>query len=655
MRPPAVDADTSARSGPKLTSGLTGRSVLIGLLMMVPVSYWVVKVEYVQCTLHPTLISLFATSIFALSVLIVLNGIVRRIAPGRQLTQAELITIYVMLNISTCLVSLHCLQTLVSSMPFAAHNADSSNNWGSLFVNKLPSWLVVKDPIALKGYYEGGNLYERANFVPWIVPLICWSIFIFVLFGMLMCINVLFRKQWIEREKLSYPLVQLPLDMTQERAPLLRNKLFWLGFALAGSIEIVNGLSILFPSIPQIPIKNYNYGLFDACPRPWNALGWVPLIFYPFGIGLGMLLPLDMLFSSWFFYWAWKAEFVLSAAFGLDSIPQMPFVGQQSLGAYLGICFFALAMSRTHLVSVCKHFIGRQPDIDDKDEAISYRAAVWFLILGSLFLLVFARLAGMTPWLAVAFFGIFFAISLAITRMRAEMGLPGHDLQGFGPDIMLVSVIGSKSLGTESLSAISMFQWFNRGYQSTPMPFQLESLKMAHETNTRNRSMFVAMCIATVAGTMIGLFTLLNVIYSRGGATSNFAPPICPLHLGSEPWNRMGAWAASPSAPSVDQGLAVLVGFAITLLLNTLRVNIPGFPFHPVGFAVSSSWSMNVLWTSMFIAWLIKTIVLRYGGLKLYRRVLPIFLGLIVGDCIVGCSWTILGAITNLPSYRFFP
>jgi hypothetical protein len=484
---------------------------------------------------------------------------------------------------------------------------------------------------------------------------ICWSIFIFVLFGMFLCINVLFRRQWTEREKLSYPLVALPLDMTEPRAPLFANKLFWIGFALAASIDIVNGLSLLFPSIPLIPIKNYNFDLFIASPRPWYALGWVPVSFYPFGIGLGMLLPVDMLFSCWFFFWVWKAEFVASAALGLDSIPQMPFVGQQSLGAYVGICFFALAMSRQHILAVCRHFVGKPTDIDDSGEAISYRAAVWFLILGSAFLLLFARLAGMAPWLTAAFFAIFFAISLAVTRMRAEMGLPAHDLQGSGPDAMLVNVMGSRSLGVESLSAVSMFQWFNRGYQSHVMPFQLESFKMAQSANTRNRNMFVAMCVATVAGAMVGFWTLLSVIYATGGGTSRFAQPICPLHLGHEAWDRMAGWATSPTAPAADQGLAVLVGFAVTVVLNAMRVRLPGFPFHPVGYAVSSSWSMHVLWASMFVAWLIKLLVLRYGGLKLYRKILPIFLGLILGDCIVGCGWTILGAVCNLPSYRFFP
>jgi hypothetical protein len=84
-------------------------------------------------------------------------------------------------------------------------------------------------------------------------------------------------------------------------------------------------------------------------------------------------------------------------------------------------------------------------------------------------------------------------------------------------------------------------------------------------------------------------------------------------------------------------------------------MQIGWFPFHPVGFAVSSSWSMHLLWLPLFIAWVIKLTILRYGGLKLYKQALPLFLGLILGECVVGSFWTIWGIIFRIPSYAFWP
>ena len=79
-----------------------------------------------------------------------------------------------------------------------------------------------------------------------------------------------------------------------------------------------------------------------------------------------------------------------------------------------------------------------------------------------------------------------------------------------------------------------------------------------------------------------------------------------------------------------------------------------GWPFHPVAYALSASWSIHLVWTPMLIAWLLKTAVLRYGGLRLYRQVLPLFYGLILGECVVGCAWPIIGVIFGVPSYNAF-
>ncbi len=42
-----------------------------------------------------------------------------------------------------------------------------------------------------------------------------------------------------EREKLSYPLVQLPFDMTVEGAPIFKDRLFWMGFGIAAAIDVI--------------------------------------------------------------------------------------------------------------------------------------------------------------------------------------------------------------------------------------------------------------------------------------------------------------------------------------------------------------------------------------------------------------------------------
>jgi len=642
------------RTSPKGRAGVTWRAILIGLLLIPINSYWIFMMEIIRYQGHPTTISLFYSSIFNLVLLILANSVLRRYAPKWVLSQVELITIYVMLNIGAALVGHDSIQILVSLMPFATYFATPENKWHALFENKLPDWLVVKDPVATKAFFRGGSLYDPANYGPWIVPVLWWSAFIIVLLAMFLCMNVLLRKQWTERERLSYPLVQLPLDMTAEGAPLFKEKLLWYGIAIAAAIDIINGLAVLYPSIPMIPIKLEDQSRWFIT-RPWNNIGWLPIQFYPFGIGLGMLLPVDLLFSCWFFFWMWKAERILTAAFGYDSIPNMPFVSEQSFGAYMGICVFAIAVSRRHFIELGKHFLGMKSSVDDKGEPISYRAATWFLVLGMVFLVYFSRRAGLSAWVLIPFFAIYFAMCIAITRMRAELGPPAHDLHAAGPDTIIPNLTGPGTLGTQNLSVLSLFFWFNRAYRSHPMPFQLEGFKLAERTRMSYRGLFWAMMLAGVFGTYVAFWVILHLNYQYGGASSNIGPPNVTMIFGNEPWNRMDSWIKIPRHTEVDRAIAISVGFAFTIFLNSLRMKIGWFPFHPVGFAVSSSWSMHRLWLPMFIAWIVKLLILRYGGLKLYRQALPFFLGVILGECIVGSIWTIWGIGMHVPSYAFWP
>ena len=74
--------------------------------------------------------------------------------------------------------------------------------------------LSVNDKSVLKGYYEGGPLYNIQHLKVWIIPIATWSVFIFVVLLIMLCINIIIRRQWVENEKLSYPIIQLPLEMT---------------------------------------------------------------------------------------------------------------------------------------------------------------------------------------------------------------------------------------------------------------------------------------------------------------------------------------------------------------------------------------------------------------------------------------------------------
>ncbi len=56
----------------------------------------------------------------------------------------------------------------------------------------------------------------------------------------------------------------------------------------------------------------------------------------------------------------------------------------------------------------------------------------------------------------------------------------------------------------------------------------------------------------------------------------------------------------------------------------------------------------------MLLSWLIKWFLLSHGGLAWYRKSVPFFLGLILGEYIVGSLWSLIGVIGNMPIYRIW-
>src|SRR3954449_8871143 len=84
------DAALEAERGTEVRKAVTWRSVLLCLLLLPINAYWVVQMEVVRYSAHPTTISLFFNAIFILLCLTVLNRLVWKVAPRAALQRGEL-------------------------------------------------------------------------------------------------------------------------------------------------------------------------------------------------------------------------------------------------------------------------------------------------------------------------------------------------------------------------------------------------------------------------------------------------------------------------------------------------------------------------------------------------------------------------------------
>jgi hypothetical protein len=425
--------------------------------------------------------------------------------------------------------------------------------------------------------------------------------------------------------------------------------MMWIGFTIVAIIDIINGLHFLFPTIPKVFSKRYNIALSSP---PFNAMGNLPFAMYPFVIGLGFLIPLDLSFSCWLFFWFWKLQLLLGNAIGLRSLPGFPYINSQAVGGYIGVTLIAIYTSRKHLLGICKQFFVAEKSLGNSGDTMSYRTTIIVLLGGILFLIIFCHQAGISITVTIVFFILFFLISLGITRMRAELGAPVHDIHYTGPEEIMIWAVGTQKLGAANLTGLSFFWFLTRTHYSHVMPHQLEGFKLSTSTGISQKQVTFAMVLAAGVGILSAFWVLLHIPYQMGALTRIPFPTVSAF--GREPWSRLESWLINPSPANYPETLFLGIGILFTFFLMFMRMKFFWFPLYPAAYAVTNSWGIHNIWFCLFLAWVVKLVTLRFFGLKTHQKATPFFLGLILGEFTVGCLWTIVGILFGISTYGFY-
>jgi hypothetical protein len=637
------------------TATISWRAVALGLLLLSPNAYWVTMMELVRYAGHPSNIAPFANVVFLVLAFLCLNPFLRTLHRQTHLpwlqpfTPTELLVVYLILSIGTAWVGHDSLQVLMPQIVYPFRYASPENRWDELFLPFLPKWLYVSDKTALLNAYAGGHrFWAPENFRPWLLPLLGWGSFCVALSWLMVGFCLLVRRRWMDEERLTYPVLYLPKEIARPANPLWHSTPFWLGFSISAFIDLLNGFAALFPSLPSIKVRVWNYDPLLASlfvGYPLQALQGTRMSFYPFAIGLGLLLPPDLLFSCWVFYWLERMQRLVGLMVGWTQLPGYPWTNFQAFGGYAGIALFALWVARHSFAQTLRRALSGQ----DREE----RMGLAMMAVGLLFLLAFAHAMGMSLPTGALFFAIYLLLLLSITRIRAELGPPAHDLHHAGPDEILIALFGPQGLSKRDLIVAKLFYWFNRAYRSLPCPHYLEGLKVAKDEGVPFRAMTVIMLIASVVSIAAAMLVHLHCFYAYG-ITAKFVGPAITA-FGGEPFWRLQSLLAAPPAPNPYPVRAMIAGTLFTFALMWLRASVTWFPLHPVGYAISTSWSMNVLWMPLFIAYLVKMGMLRMGGYRAFRQTaLPLGIGLVLGEWTVGNFWLLYGVLRGIPTYAFW-
>lgn len=634
--------------------GVTLRAVLIGLVITALVNLWIHQAELVlggargHTALANTSIPIGAFS--ALFALVILNLVLGAISPRLRLSAAEILTVYVMCAVSTVLSSSGGIHFLVPTITAVHYFASAENGWAQLLHPFIPDWLVQKDPLALKGFYEGGAALELSR---WAGQIAVWTGFLLVFSCATLCLVLILRKQWIEREHLPFPTVTLPLELARERTPLLRDPLFWIATGATFGLTWWNTAALNLPTIPQFSLRGIDVTEVFANP-PWNAMGRLKITFFPFAIGIGYLLSTEVVFSCWFFYLFSKAQSVWGAAAGLTEGGTMagqnvfPYLAYQGAGAFLGLALASIWVSRRHLAEVFRSAFSESRSLDPEQRG--HRAAVFGLIASVLALIAFSVAAGASLMVATVFVILVLVYLMAATRLRAETG----NAWPVGPEVdafrLLTTVGGTAAYSTSDMTALTYVRAATAGqdFRGVCMPHQLDGLKIAESARIRPGALAWAMVVAVGFGVVVSLVIALRVWTDYGALAKLDA---WRSLRGKSSFDQLSVWLRSPTPPDSGGMLGIGMGLGFTLFLSYMRMQHIWWPFHPVGYCMSNTFTSYNIWMPFFIAWLAKVAITQAGGMKLYRRAMPFFLGLIAGDFLGGGTTTLAGCLTFINVY----
>ena len=587
-----------------------------------------------------------------------INGLLRWLGPRLGLSTAELVTVYVMLVLASAIPSWGFTMNMMGLIGGLRYFASPENRWSELILPHVKKWITPTDDLALQHFFQGLPPGEAFPWRAWVAPLFWWSTFILAAYLVMICMVTILRRQWVEHERLTFPLAQLPLEMATTASPtaawpsLFRSKMMWAGFAVPALIFTYNGIQKYAPAMPVFELGAW----LQIIPNVLYSSFYIRFEV----IGLSYLVNTDVLLGLWVFAWYFMIQKAIFLTMGfsigateLYSDPGTPTEAYQAFGAVTAYVLIGLYVARKHLKGVFRKAFFNAADVDDSRELLSYRGAVIGLLVGLAYVVAWMTRSGMEVGHALLFVVGALIAFLGLTKIICEAGL-AYARTPVTPSALTHSILGPAGLGPGSVVNLGMALCWSGDTRTIVMTSAATGAKMGHAAGVRSRRLFGAMILALVVGLVSSAVAVLLIGYAHGG-----------MNLGSWQFGGMtectGSWIiehmqiTEGTTGGASWGKMGFLGIGATLMsvLMMCRYRFPWWPIHPAGLAVGLTHPTFHVWFSIFVAWLIKVIVLRTGGVSLYRRTRPFFLGMILGAFATAGAWLVIDYLAGMQGSVF--
>ena len=586
-------------------TGLTDHFNTVGVIFLV---FWVVVISLVLRLLHPLL----------------------------RLSPSNFALIYAALMVATVLPSMGFGGYFLPLITGVFYYATPENNWGDLLWGHLPDWAAPHDLNAIQQLFEGTGPDKPIPWDVWMEPMVHWGLFMLAFFFVSVSFIALLHHQWSRQERLVYPLAVVPnmlLDSLEDPLKsILRSKLLWVGFVFAWIFPTITMLDRIFDfeMIEGFGLPSFNIQL-QRLGASYNAN--IDLLV----VGLSYLVNLNVLLSVWFFHLLIVLEEGLLGFFGIVSkLPAQPhapgnvLLGHQQVGSLAFIVFFSLWLSRDFLRRQWRNIIagGRAQDTN----LIGPRWSALMGLVGLIYMAAFIHATGLALVWTIVFLAAALLIFFGTSRLLAQTGI-GRLRAAISVPPIVTNIFGTGAIGAQGVAAMGLSMVWTADIQLFLMGTLAHAFKVCEDAKLKisGRKLIFFLTTAMVVGLATTMVCYVWMGY-RHGLLHGYG-----WYFVSSPryhWSWVANTINNPNLPQFSALVFMFIGAGLAGLMSLLNYRLSGWPLHPAGLAIALTNTVRIDWFGIFLAWLIKMVILRYGGVKLYRQVLPFFIGLILGTCV---------------------
>ena len=602
---------------------ITLRALVLGALTIVAMFYWMdinVKSQFPMVAFSPFVLWLF------------LNVGLKRLFPQRALRRGELLTIFSMTWVVGTMPREGWIHDWASVVAAPSHFATAENQWDEIFFDLLPWHVFARtSPQVIDGFWFGAEAGTPVPWMDWLGVIGQWlgvSLGL-VVFGF--CLFVLFQRQWVEVEKLTFPLAQLPLDLTRgfdgpRRMPeIFSSPLFWLGVGVVLLPTLYNIATYFAPGLPPLDVFWQRHILTSRGPLSRD----IGVRVMPIVLAVAYLCPLDILGSLIVFYWLavlkdWALLRVgFSAGMAGQQIEGREILFMESYGALIFLALWSIWLARGHLRQVWQQVRSGE---GDRRQVVRYRFALVGLVLSAAYVIHWVVGLGMSLPLAVGAFLLMTLVYFVTVKLMAATGFAYlfPDFSHMKGETFIVDLVGSIHLAPRSLIAFKLFT--SRAFFGTiRMPAWPAMAHHLRIFSLREQPGWVT--AAVVVAFPVGFLVAVGAIVERGYEEGALVFVI----VDSRVFDEMVLAMHNHTVADWGKWCIWLFGFFEAATMALLRAHFHWFPFHPVGLAFQYTIGTFVYWFSLLLVWLVKWTLLRYGAVQAFLRGKSFFYGLAIG------------------------